>query len=352
MHHGAGVAVAVDHKIVHHKIAQYLVYVQSVLHSFACVKRFQRPDEPGLVCAGHIGFGAVEDVGIAVRIVIRILQLHVAGAHAAEAAPRPAAKPFPGIKPSLGRVSASARFRKLAAEGGWSKVLRRSSLLFRRLRTAGRTVSLLPVVTVHKLVHVEVPAVSPAPAEAHTVRLVQLAVIPAVIALKEGVLHPLHRQIQSPVLPVYGEVHITAQRRLRPKLPHHAVGEVILHHGVVLDEIVQAQLIQTVVALALVIMVKFQLEAVAVAAHLGHRGQRGVPLRPNANALIRLVVNDHCAQGVLLILTDFNKLLPVVHHNVDGMYLGRVKQLRLITHHPGGGLDAQGLAVHKQQGEQ
>ena len=47
------------------------------------------------------------------------------------------------------------------------------------------------------------------------------------------------------------------------EVTHQPVGKVILHHRVVLDKIVEAQFVQTVQGLALLIMIKFQLKAVA-----------------------------------------------------------------------------------------
>ena len=63
-----------------------------------------------------------------------------------------------------------------------------------------------------------------AAAHAHAVGFIELPVAAAVIALQEGFLHPFYRQIQAPVLPVDGDIHIAAQRGVHSKIAHHLVG--------------------------------------------------------------------------------------------------------------------------------
>ena len=83
--HGAGVAVAVADEVVDHEVAQDLLHADGGGNLRPLVQNFQRLNQPGLVRLGHVRLGAAENVRVAVRVVVGILQLHVAAAHAAEA---------------------------------------------------------------------------------------------------------------------------------------------------------------------------------------------------------------------------------------------------------------------------
>ena len=174
----------------------------------------------------------------------------------------------------------------------------------------------------------------------------------AVVALEEGVFHALHRQVQAPILTVDRDVHITAQGGGGTEGAHHPIGEVVLHQGGVLDEVVQAQFVQTVVGLGAVILVELQLETVPVAAHGGHAAQRGVALGADAHGAAGLAVDDHGAHGVFLILAGVDESLPIVHDDVDGVDPVGVEQTGLVPHGGGGGLDAKGRAVHKDDAQE
>ena len=130
------------------------------------------------------------------------------------------------------------------------------------------------------------------------------------------------------------------------------IGKVVLHIGGVLNDVVQAQLIQAVVGPAAVVVVELQLEAVAVAVHGGNHGERGVSLGPDGGVLIGFAVDDDRALGVFLVLTGLQEPVPVIHNDVDGVDLLRIEKPGLIAHNRRGGPDAQGFAVHEPECKQ
>ncbi len=65
-----------------HKIAENLVDVQNLLQAFSLAEGLQRGNEPGLVHLGDVRFGVLEDVGVAVRVVVNVPELHIVAAHA------------------------------------------------------------------------------------------------------------------------------------------------------------------------------------------------------------------------------------------------------------------------------
>ena len=62
-----------------------------------------------------------------------------------------------------------------------------------------------------------------------------------------------------------------------------------------------------------------------------------------------LAVNDHAARAVFLVLAGFDKSVPIVHHDFDGMHPGRIEQPVFIPSLLAGSLQAQGFAIHKKQ---
>ena len=56
-------------------------------------------------------------------------------------------------------------------------------------------------------------------------------------------------------------------RRIHSEACHKPVCQIILHAGAVLNQVIKAQLIQSIVAFGTVILVKFDLEAISVAVH-------------------------------------------------------------------------------------
>ena len=103
------------------------------------------------------------------------------------------------------------------------------------------------------------------------------------------------------------------------EITHHLIGEVVLHIGIVLNDVVETELIQAVVADRTVIVVKLNFKAVSVVSIAGHLGQRGIALGPDGYVVIALVVDDHRAQFVLLVGTALQEPLPIIHNDVDGV---------------------------------
>ena len=166
----------------------------------------------------------------------------------------------------------------------------------------------------------------------NAVGLVQFAIGLAVIALEEAFLNALDGQIQAPILAVDGDGDKAAQRRRHAHLAHQGVGPVVLHVGVVLNQVVQAHLVQTIIAVAVLVLVKLHLEGVTVIAIGGHGGQRGVALAADAYILVGFTVDHQMADGVHLAGTGIQEGIPVIDHDVDGMHTGLVEQTGFISH--------------------
>ena len=379
--HGAGVAVAVAHIVVNHEIADDLLYIHHRFDLFPVGQLFQRLNEPRLIGCGNIGLGVVPDVGVAGDIVINILQLNIRRPHAKATLAtsegglavlfgirvvlrctghlRHIALHLGGIKIThvghtatkpfghLGRIKIAHIGHGSAKHGGGIKIasIGHPLVLLRTLLRAIRR-----FFTIHKIAHIEIFAVAPATTKAHAVRLVKFAVAGAVIALQEAVLYALHSQIQSPVLTVDGDIHKTAQRCRCTEGIHHGVGQIVLHHGGVLDQIVQAQLIKTMVGDGVIIVVKLHLKAVTIAVHGRNGGQGRIALAANAYVFIGFPVDHHSGGVVLLACGVINKPVPIVHDNINGMHPCIVEQTIFIAHGMCHGLNAQCAAIHKQNG--
>ena len=205
MGHGAGVAIEAHHEIVGHKVAEHLVDVYHLLQVFPGGKLLKGGDKPGLVRWGDIGFGGIKNVGIAIRVIVDVLERHVAAAPA----PRPAAK---------AAALAAAKLHALRRGVHVLRVKVRRELEIPEIHVAG--------VKVRREFEIpEVPArlrrcirsgcglfalrcrLRPIPfleleahilhviAQLHGIRLIQLPIIAAVIPLEEGLLNALHRQV-------------------------------------------------------------------------------------------------------------------------------------------------------------
>ena len=410
--HGAGVAVEVAHEVVHHEVTDHLVHVQDLLQVLLFVQLAQGVDQPILIRVGDVGLGVVKDVGIAVHVV-GVDQGHVVGAEAPEApeakAPEAAREVLPGLGEAFaalpeqqpGQLGHVRVAQEVLQAGGLVQglvhglrvlIAQRLGQLLRRVRLQGfqqglhlvqiqdglQAAAHLPHVRHLSHVrhfprelegglvlaallgllelllpafHVEVAAVAPAAAHVDAVRLIELAVIVPVVALEEGLLHALHRQVQPEVLAVDRDVDEATQGRVGAEGVHHLVAEVVLHVGVVLDEVVEAELIQPVVADSVIVMIELDLKAVAVVAVGGHLGQGGVALGPDGHVAVGFLVDDHGAKGVLLRGAGFQEAFPIVHPDVDGVHGACVKQPGLIAHGSGGGLNAQAFGVHEQHGD-
>ena len=217
MDHGAGVAVKIQDEIVRHEIADHHVHIHGGGGIFAA-EGLQGGDEAGFVSLRAGGLGVVKNVGVAVGVVVDVLQEHVG---AAAAAGKIAAA-------HVGRAAGEAVGHLPVGEAGGGV---RSGVFRCVRRCVFRCV-------LRRIRHGEVLAVAAAAAHFGAVGLIQLAVVAAVAALQEGLLHSFHRQIKPPVLAVHGEVGVAAQGGGHTHLLHHLIAKVVLHIGVVLNDIV------------------------------------------------------------------------------------------------------------------
>ena len=341
MHHHAGIAVIVAEEIVHRQIADDLVGIDHLVHILAFVQLPEGFDQPFLIFFRHLGFGVIEDIAVAVRIVVRVDQLHVFAAHTkGEAAKATAIEAFVPVVRRPERSTApiegsKAAFGHLRSAGGFTGGTAEGAAVV-RLRAAGRvrggTGSRIgfSVGFGGQLGHVKVPAIAPSAAKGHAVRLVQLASAKAV-ALHECVLHALHGQIQPPRLTIHADLHIAAQRGRHAHAVHQRVGQIILHHGRVLNQVVQAQLVQPMVGHIGYKVVKLHLEGIPRGAERRYRGQGGVTLGADGDMAEPFIVDDDVAVCVLLRGGVGDEAVPILHDDVDGMHRTLVKQPILVA---------------------
>ena len=343
MNHLSGVAVAVAEEIVHDKVPEHFVGIQRAFQIGLLRERLQGCDQTLLIGSVHGRFRVVEDVGIAARLVINVLQFDIAAAHAESAESAFAAFSVFAAAEHFRRVKVGEiKIGGYIAEVGHvteievsevrhvSKIeipeirhiaeIHAAFLLCAVLRIAG--FAAVVIVPVHEIAHAEIFSVSgTAAAEAHAVRLVEVAEIAAVIALQEGFLDCLDRKIQTPVLAVDRDIHIAAKRGIRTEIGHQRICEVVLHVGVVLNDVVQAELIQSVVAFGLIVLVELDLEAVSAAARIPDRAEGGVSLAADADILHGFTVDDDRAGRIGFALAGFQERIPVADDNIERMYL-------------------------------
>ncbi len=329
MNHGAGVAVKIQNKVVNRKIANHRLHGHRVLNGFPLGQAFQRCDQAGFVAVAHVRFRVIEQIRVAFEGIVCIFQQDVfAAVHPVWLSFHLSGRQAPAVCRWLHHAV------RLLAD--WEAVLR-------FLRQFGERSHPRPV---------EGHAVAAPAAHELAVRLIQFAVVFAVIALQEGFLHALDRQIQPPRLAVDGDGHIAAERCSHAHGGHHLIAEEILHAGVVLNQIIEAQLIQTMVGIAAVIVIKFDFEAVAVIAIGRDLRQGGIALGADGDIRIDFVINDNGAGGIFFVLAGCEECIPVRHADVDGMHPFGRKQSALIAHGHGGGLQAEALRVHHENGQE
>ena len=362
VHHAAGIAVAVADKVVHHKIAEHALHLQGVFQIGAAAQVFQRADEALLVGGGNIGFRIVKNIGIAFRVVIDVLELHIVASHpAGSCAALPGGLGHAGVLSGVipgrqGPLPLTVRLRSLPSR----RKVRLLCAVFpsgrknaRRILpgvTAVRGISGSVQVQTHVL-HTEALAVAAPAAKACAVRLVKLAFVRAVVAPEEGVLHAFHGEIQAPVLAVDRDIDEAAQGRLHTEAAHHLIHQIILHHGIVLNQIVEAQLVQAIIAFPLFIPVKFQLEAVPLAAHGAYAAEGGIAFCPYPHIFIAFAVNDNGTGTVFLVFAGRDKRVPAVHHDVDPVDLIGGEQAAFVAHGLSESYKSKAGAVHKKQGK-
>ena len=333
MHHGTGVAVAVAEEIVNDKIADYFVRIddrRGLLAAFG--ERFERGDQPRFVFIVGVRLGAREDVRIAVRIVVDVFELHVVAAHAAESAESAAAlhigrgEILAGGKIAVcGEIGAVGHGGHIA-EGEILAGVEIAALRRGIRRPCGIGSAFLRAGPLAEIVHIEIASVAAAAAEGHAVRFVEVAGRNAVVAREEAVLHALDRQIQSPRLAVYVDLHKRAQRRGHAHFVHERIGEIILEIGFILNDVVQAQFIQSVIRFARLIMIELDFEAVTIVAVGRDGGKRRVPLCADGDVAVFFAVDYNRAGGVFLVGALLDEAVPVVHDDIERMHARGIEQ--------------------------
>ena len=143
-----------------------------------------------MILLARVGDFALPDGRVAVQIVVRIVQVGPAGAHAREAAP-------PGREIRLARLAVPVR--------GLAKIGR----AVRRKDTRVRHAFAAKIAPIRQVIRRKATVSARlAAAHVHALGLVELAVIHAVIAQQEALLHRLERQVQAPVLAVDGNARV------------------------------------------------------------------------------------------------------------------------------------------------
>lgn len=136
--------------------------------------------------------------------------------------------------------------------------------------------------------------------------------------------------IEPPFLSVDGDIRIAAQRRVHSELLHHPITQIILHVSVILNNVVQIQLIQSLILDAILIMVKFQFKTVPIVAIVFDLGQGGISFGADSHIPDCLAVDGHIAHDVFLILAVLQKTFPVIHGNLNGVDLVGTEETGLI----------------------
>ncbi len=114
-------------------------------------------------------------------------------------------------------------------------------------------------------------------------RLIERAVRASVVALEERIVNVLDRDIEPVQLTVYRKRNVARERRRGAGLPHDQIGNIVLHAGRVGIKIVEVQLVEALIGLALFVFAEIELEAVAVRIGRSDGRKGGVALRGEGN---------------------------------------------------------------------
>ena len=82
MDHGTGVTVAIDHEVVNNEIPQHLIDIYHAFDIISFAESLQRFNQSVPIRFGDVSLGLIKNIGIAVWIIVDILQLHIVAAHA------------------------------------------------------------------------------------------------------------------------------------------------------------------------------------------------------------------------------------------------------------------------------
>ena len=166
------------------------------------------------------------------------------------------------------------------------------------------------------------------------VGLVKIAVVAAVIALKKAFLDSLHCQIKSEILAVYRDIGKAAKGRAYAEIPHKGIAQEILHIGVILNNVVKAQLVEAVVCVGRIVVVKLYFKAVSVVSVIFDVCKGGVSLGAQSDIFLGLSVDNHGTEGVFLVCAGFKKAVKIVHNNVHCVDLCVVEKTCLVARRP------------------
>ena len=249
--HHAGQAILVDGEDVDGHIAEQVVDVHIIFQGITFRNVFESSDHALVVGLCGICDLAVPDGLVAVQLIVCIIEVRAASAHGEAAL-------------AVGKI----KILCWALSGAVRRLWRVFSVHIRRGH----------VLKIH-IIGLEITAGFSPAADVHAVRLIELAVLHAVIAEQEAILHGLERKIDAPVFAIDGEFGIIVKGGICAEVLVHIVDQRLFHIGGVGIVVVQDELIQTEAGLSVYIVVKFQLEAVAVGGGvIGDGGQTGVAL--------------------------------------------------------------------------
>ena len=254
--HGAGQAVFVDGEDVDGHIAEQVVDVHIIFQGITFRNVFESSDHALVVGLCGVGDLAVPDGLVAVQLIVCIIEVRAASAHG-----------------EATFAAAKAEIVRRAFSGGGRFLFRRRGIPIRQGHVAE-----IQITEIH-IIGLEITAGFSPAADVHAVRLIELAVLHAVIAEQEAILHGLERKIDAPVFAIDGEFGVIVEGGVRAEVLVHIVDQRLFHIGGVGIVVVQDELIQTDAGLAVHVVVKLQLEAVAVGGGvIGDGGQAGVAL--------------------------------------------------------------------------
>ena len=316
MGHHAGQAVFVDGEDVDGHIAEQVVDVHIIFQGITFRNVFESSDHALVVGLCGVGDLAVPDGLVAVQLIVCIIEVRAASAHGEAAL-----------------AAAKAEIVRRAFSGGGRFLFCRRGIPIRQGHVAEIQITEIYIVGI------EVTEIFSA-ADVHAVRLIELAVLHAVIAEQEAVLHGLEREIDAPVFAIDGEFGVIVERGVCAEVLVHVVDQRLFHVGGVGIVVVQDELIQTEAGLAVHIVVKFQLEAVAVGRGvIGDGGQAGVALGADGDAVKGRTIDLYIALVVFLSRGVFQHGVPVcvIHQDVDADDAVRVKE-RLFVFHGNAGI--------------
>ena len=254
--HHAGQAILVDGEDVDGHIAEQVVDVHIIFQGITFRNVFESSDHALVVGLCGVGDLAVPDGRVAVQLIVCIIEVRAASAHG-----------------EATLAAAKAEIVRRAFSGGGRFLFCRRGIPIRRGHVAE-----IQITEIH-IIGLEITAGFSPAADVHAVRLIELAVLHAIIAEQEAVLHGLERKIDAPVFAIDGEFGIIVKGGVRAEILVHIVDQRLFHVGGVGIVVVQDELVQTEAGLSVYIVVKFQLEAVAVGGGVtGDGGQAGVAL--------------------------------------------------------------------------